>query len=113
MVEAGVRMFTDDGNCVPSARLLRIALVYAKAFDDVVIAEHAEDASLAEGGQMHEGLHSSSLGLRGQPAEAEEVIVARDLAVARPTGGRLHVCHVSSARSVELIRAREGARASG
>ncbi len=104
MVEAGVHMFSDDGRCVPSARLLRNALVYAKAFDDVVIAEHCEDASLAEGGQMHEGYHSYSLGLRGQPAEAEEVIVARDLAIARMTGTRLHLCHLSSARSVELVR---------
>ena len=104
MVEAGVRMFSDDGQCVPTARLLRNALAYAKAFDDVVIAEHCEDASLAEGGQMHEGIHSYSLGLRGQPAEAEEVVVARDLAIARMTGGRLHLCHLSSARSVELVR---------
>ena len=104
MVEAGVRMFSDDGRCVPTARLLRNALVYAKAFDDVVIAEHCEDASLAENGQMHEGFHSYSLGLRGQPAEAEEVIVARDLAIARMTGTRLHLCHLSSARSVELVR---------
>ena len=63
MVEAGVRMFSDDGKCVPTARLLRNALVYAKAFDDVVIADHCEDASLAENGQMHEGFHSYSLGL--------------------------------------------------
>jgi dihydroorotase len=104
MVEAGVRMFSDDGRCVPTARLLRNALVYAKAFDDVVIAEHCEDASLAENGQMHEGFHSYSLGLRGQPSEAEEVIVARDLAIARMTGTRLHICHLSSARSVELVR---------
>ncbi len=104
MVDAGVRMFSDDGKCVPTARLLRNALVYAKAFEDVVIAEHCEDASLAEHGQMHEGLHSYSLGLRGQPAESEEVIVARDLAIARMTGTRLHICHVSSQRSVELIR---------
>lgn len=104
MVEAGVRVFSDDGRCVPTARLLRNALVYAKAFEGVVLAEHCEDASLAEGGQMHEGYHSYSLGLRGQPAEAEEVIVARDLAVGRMTGSRLHLCHLSSARSVELVR---------
>ncbi len=104
MVEAGVRMFSDDGRCVPTARLLRNALVYGKAFDDVVFAEHCEDASLAEGGQMHEGYHSYSLGLRGQPAEAEEIVVARDLAIARMTGSRLHLCHLSSARSVELVR---------
>jgi dihydroorotase len=104
MVSAGVRMFSDDGRCLPTARILRNALTYAKAFEDVVIAEHCEDASLAEAGQMHEGYHSDSLGLRGQPAEAEEVIVARDLAMARSTGGRIHLCHLSSARSVELVR---------
>jgi len=105
MAEAGVRVFSDDGRCVPTARLLRNALVYSKAFGEMVIAEHCEDVSLAEGGQMHEGSHSYSLGLAGQPAEAEEVIVARDLAIARLTGGRLHLCHLSSARSVELVRA--------
>jgi dihydroorotase len=106
MVEAGVRVFSDDGNCVPSARLLRNALVYAKAFPDgVVLADHAEDASLVEGGHMHEGLHSYSLGLAGRPAEAEEVVVARDLAMARATDGRLHLCHLSSARAVALVRA--------
>jgi dihydroorotase len=104
MVAAGVRVFSDDGRCVPTARVLRNALTYARAFDEVVIAEHCEDASLAEGGQMHEGYHSYSLGLRGQAAEAEEIVVARDLAVARMTGGRIHLCHLSSARSVELVR---------
>ena len=104
MVEAGVRVFSDDGRCVPNARMLRNALAYARAFEGVVIAEHCEDASLSEGGQMHEGYHSYSLGLAGQPREAEEVIVARDLAVARLTGGRLHLCHLSSAGSVEMVR---------
>jgi dihydroorotase len=104
MVEAGVRMFSDDGHCVPTARVLRNALTYARTFDGVVIAEHCEDASLAEGGQMHEGFHSYSLGLAGQPREAEEVAVARDLAVARLAGGRLHLCHLSSAGSVEMVR---------
>jgi dihydroorotase len=104
MVDAGVRLFSDDGRSVPNARLLRNALTYLRAFEDVVIAEHCEDASLAEGGQMHEGLTSSSLGLAGQPREAEEVVVARDLAIARLTGGRLHLCHLSSAGSVELVR---------
>jgi dihydroorotase len=105
MVEAGVRVFSDDGNCVPSARVLRNALIYAKAFGgEVVIADHCEDPSLVEGGQMHEGANSYTLGLAGRPAEAEELVVARDLALARATGGRLHVCHVTSARSVELIR---------
>ena len=104
MVDAGVRMFSDDGRCVPNARLLRNALTYVRAFDGVVIAEHCEDGSLAEGGQMHEGLISASLGLAGQPREAEEVVVARDLAIARLTGGRLHLCHLSSAGSVEMLR---------
>jgi dihydroorotase len=104
MVEAGVRVFSDDGRCVPSARVLRNALYYARAFPDVIVAEHCEDPSLAEGGQMHEGVHSYSLGLAGQPREAEEVIVARDLALARLTGGRLHLCHLSSAGSVDMVR---------
>jgi dihydroorotase len=106
MVDAGVRVFSDDGRCVPTARLLRNALVYAQAFGpDVVMADHAEDASLVEGGHMHEGLHSSTLGLAGRPAEAEDIVVARDIALARATGGRLHLCHLSSARAVELVRA--------
>ena len=104
MVEAGVRIFSDDGRCVPSARTLRNAIQYVKAFEDVVIAEHCEDSTLAEGSQMHEGLTSYSLGLSGQPREAEEIIVARDLAVARLTGGRLHLMHLSSAGSVERVR---------
>jgi dihydroorotase len=106
MVDAGVRVFSDDGRCVPTARLLRNALVYAQAFGpDVVMADHAEDASLVEGGHMHEGLHSSTLGLAGRPAEAEDIVVARDIALARATGGRLHLCHLSSAPAVELVRA--------
>jgi dihydroorotase len=105
MVAAGVRLFSDDGKPVPTARLLRNALLYVQAFgDDVVIAEHAEDTSLVEGGQMHEGIRSASLGLAGRPAEAEEIVVARDLALARATGARLHLCHVSSARTVEQVR---------
>ena len=104
MIQAGVRMFSDDGRCVPSTRVLRNALAYSRAFDGAIIAEHCEDASLAEGGQMHEGYHSYSLGLAGQPREAEEIVVARDLALARLTGGRLHLCHLSSAGSVSLVR---------
>lgn len=115
MVAAGVRVFSDDGQCVPTARLLRNALTYAKAFPhEIVIADHCEDASLVERGQMHEGLNSSTLGLAGRPTEAEEVTVARDLAVARMTGGRIHICHLTSARGVELVRAAkaEGVRVS-
>jgi dihydroorotase len=105
MVDAGVRVFSDDGSCVPTARILRNALTYAKAFPhEIVIADHCEDASLVEAGQMHEGAHSYALGLAGRPAEAEDIIVGRDIAMARMTGGRLHICHVSSARSVDLIR---------
>jgi dihydroorotase len=105
MVAAGVRVFSDDGNCVPTARMLRNALTYAKAFpQEIVIADHCEDASLVEGGQMHEGVHSSALGLAGRPAAAEEIVVARDIALARMTGGRLHLCHLSTARSVDLVR---------
>ncbi|MFN2543918.1 MAG: dihydroorotase [Actinomycetota bacterium] len=103
MAGAGVRIFSDDGKCVQDARLLRMALEYAKGFD-AVIAEHCEEASLAESGQMHEGYHSSVLGLRAAPSAAEEIIVARDLILARLTGGRLHLCHLSAAGSVELVR---------
>jgi dihydroorotase len=103
MAAAGVRLFSDDGRCVQQSRVLRMALEYARAFD-VVIAEHCEEASLAEGTQMHEGYTSSFLGLAGQPSEAEEIMVARDLLLARLTGGRLHLCHLSSAGSVALVR---------
>ena len=103
LAAGGVRMFSDDGHCVQQARVLRMALEYSKAFD-AVIAEHAEEASLAEGSQMHEGYHSSVLGLAGNPAASEEIIVARDLMLAKLTGGRLHVCHLSSAGSVNLVR---------
>jgi dihydroorotase len=105
MVAAGVRIFSDDGNCVPNARILRNALTYAKAFpQEVVIADHCEDPALVDGGQMHEGVNSYTLGLHGRPAEAEEIVVARDLTMARMTAGRIHICHVSTARAVELIR---------
>ena len=104
MVDAGVRIFSDDGHTVPDARVLRNALTYARTFEGVVIAEHCEDPSLTDGGQMHEGYHSYSLGLAGRPRESEEIIVARDLALARLTGGRLHVQHLSSAGSVEMVR---------
>jgi dihydroorotase len=102
MAEAGVRLLTDDHNCVQSSRVMRLALEYAKTFD-VVIAQHAQDAALSEGWQMHEGHYSALLGLVGAPAEAETVVVARDLALARLTGGRLHVTHVSAAQSTGLL----------
>ena len=109
LAEAGVRLFTDDGRCVQSARVMRLALEYARAFD-VVISQHAQDEALSEGWQMHEGQYSALLGLRGAPAEAESTVVGRDLALARLTGGRLHVTHASAARTVDLL---QEARAQG
>jgi dihydroorotase len=103
MSSARVRLFTDDGRGVQDARLLRRAMEYLKGFGGIC-AEHCDDESLSEGGHMHEGEFSSRLGLRGQPAEAEEVALARDVALARMTGARLHVLHVSTAGSVEIVR---------
>jgi dihydroorotase len=103
LAEAGVRLFTDDHRCVQSARVMRMALEYARAFD-VVVCEHAQDEALSEGWQMHEGQYSALLGLTGAPSEAEEVIVARDLLLARLTGGRLHLTHLSAGGSVDAVR---------
>jgi dihydroorotase len=103
LAELGVRLFTDDHNCVQSAQVMRMALDYARAFD-VVVCQHPQEATLTDGWQMHEGPYSALLGLRGAPSEAEEVIVARDLLLARLTGGRLHLTHLSAAGSVEAVR---------
>jgi len=100
---ARVRIFSDDGHCVADAALMRRALEYVKAFDGV-IAQHAEEPRLTEGAQMNEGIMSARLGLAGWPAAAEEAIIARDVLLAGHVGSRLHVCHVSSAGSVELLR---------
>jgi dihydroorotase len=100
---AQVRMFSDDGTCVADARVMRRALEYVKAFDGVV-AQHAEDPRLTEGAQMHEGEVSARLGLAGWPAVAEEAIIARDVLLAGHVGSRLHVCHVSTAGSVDILR---------
>ncbi len=100
---AHVRIFSDDGHCVADPRLMRRALEYVKAFDGV-IAQHAEEPRLTEGAQMHEGEVSTRLGLTGWPAVAEEAIIARDVLLAEHVGSRLHVCHVSTAGSVELLR---------
>jgi dihydroorotase len=100
---ARVRMFSDDGHCVADPRLMRRALEYIKAFDGV-IAQHAEEPRLTEGAQMHEGEVSTRLGLTGWPAVAEEAIIARDALLAAHVGSRLHVCHVSTAGSVEVLR---------
>jgi dihydroorotase len=106
MADLGVRLFTDDGSCVQDGRLMRRALEYASALG-VTLAQHCEDASLAAGGHMHEGAWSSRLGIPGAPAEAEELIVARDVTLAAMTasrGARLHLQHLSTAGSLELLR---------
>ena len=100
---AKVRLFTDDGKGVQDALFVRRVMEYLIAFDGIY-AEHCEDAALAEGGQMHEGERSMSLGLRGVPSEAEELMAARDIALARLTGCRLHLLHISTAGTVELVR---------
>ncbi|WP_131747580.1 dihydroorotase [Frankia sp. Cppng1_Ct_nod] len=100
---AGVRMFSDDGHCVSDAVLMRRALEYVKAFDGV-IAQHAQEPRLTEDAQMNEGAVSARLGLSGWPAAAEEAIIARDALLAGHVGSRLHVCHVSTAGSVEILR---------
>ena len=100
---ASVRVFSDDGKCVDDAALMRRALEYVKAFDGV-IAQHAQEPRLTEGAQMNEGALSGTLGLAGWPAVAEEAIIARDVLLAKHVGSRLHVCHVSTAGSAELIR---------
>jgi dihydroorotase len=100
---AAVRVFSDDGKCVSDALLMRRALEYVKAFDGVV-AQHAQEPRLTIGAQMNEGAVSSALGLTGWPAVAEEAIIARDVLLAEHVGSRLHVCHVSTAGSVDVIR---------
>ena len=100
---AQVRVFSDDGRCVHDPVVMRRALEYVKAFDGV-IAQHAQEPRLTEGAQMHEGVVSAELGLAGWPAVAEEAIIARDVLLAEHVGSRLHVCHLSTAGSVEIIR---------
>ena len=100
---AQVRMFSDDGICVHDPVLMRRALEYVKAFDGVV-AQHAQEPRLTAGAQMNEGAVSAVLGLTGWPAVAEESIIARDVLLAQHVDSRLHVCHVSTAGSVEIIR---------
>ena len=100
---ARVRVFSDDGKCVSDALLMRRALEYVKAFDGVV-AQHAQEPRLTENAQMNEGELSGRLGMPGWPAVAEEAIIARDCLLAAHVGSRLHVCHVSTAGSVEIVR---------
>lgn len=103
LVEGGAVAFTDDDHPVVSAEIMRRALEYCRMFDKPVLS-HSEDPDLTRGGVMHEGVESMRLGLRGIPAAAEEVVLHRDLELARLTGGRLHVQHVSTAGGVALIR---------
>ncbi|MBI4772757.1 MAG: dihydroorotase [Deltaproteobacteria bacterium] len=100
---AGAVAFSDDGRPVSSSRLMRSALEYARAYDKPIIS-HAEDLGLSEGGCIHEGEVSAMTGLKGIPSEAEEIMVYRDIELTRFTGGKLHVAHVSTAGSVQLIR---------
>ena len=101
---ARVRVFSDDGDCVSDPMLMRRALEYVKAFDGV-IAQHAQEPRLTVGAQMHEGVVSATLGLTGWPAVAEEAIIARDCLLADHVDSRLHICHLSTAGSVEIVAA--------
>ncbi|HUP75348.1 MAG TPA: dihydroorotase [Acidimicrobiales bacterium] len=111
LVGLGVRMFTDDGTGVQDTRLMRRAFEYASGLApfaggaSITMAQHCEVTALAEGGHMNEGLWSVKLGIPGQPAESEELMVMRDLALARLTGGRVHFQHLSTAGSVAMVRA--------
>jgi dihydroorotase len=104
MAALGVRLFTDDGTGVQDARLMRRALEYGAGLG-VTLAQHCEDAALAGGGHMHEGEWSSRLGIPGQPAEAEELMVMRDIALARLTRATIHFQHLSTAGSIAMVRA--------
>ncbi len=103
MVGAGAVAVSDDGKPVVSSQLMRTALEYARTFG-IPVADHCEDPTLALGGAMNEGLVSARLGLKGIPAEAEEIMAIRDILLARLTGGHVHLCHMSTRGSVELIR---------
>ncbi|HEY2824791.1 MAG TPA: dihydroorotase [Gemmatimonadales bacterium] len=103
MVGAGAVAVSDDGRPVASAHMMRTALEYARTFG-IPVANHCEDPSLFKGGVMHEGIVSTRLGLKGIPSAAEEIMVARDIQLAELTGGHVHLCHMSTRGSVELIR---------
>jgi dihydroorotase len=103
LVGAGAVAVSDDGKPVASSHLMRTALEYARTFG-IPVADHCEEPTLAAGGAMHEGLVSTRLGLKGIPAAAEEIMVARDILLAELTGGHVHLCHMSTRGSVELIR---------
>ena len=103
MVRAGAVAISDDRRPVTNAQLFRRALEYARSFD-VPVAAHEEDLDLSDGGSMHEGAVSTRIGLRGMPTSAEEVMVARDVLLAELTGGRLHLCHLSTSTALDLVR---------
>jgi dihydroorotase len=103
LVGAGAIAVSDDGKPVVSSHLMRTALEYAQTFG-IPVADHCEDPTLSAGGAMHEGLVSTRLGLKGVPAAAEEIMVARDILLAQHTGGHIHLCHMSTRGSVDLIR---------
>jgi dihydroorotase len=103
MVGAGAVAVSDDGKPVVSSHMMRTALEYAQVFG-IPVADHCEDPTLSAGGSMHEGLVSTRLGLKGIPAAAEEIMVARDILLSELTGGHVHLCHMSTRGSVELIR---------
>ena len=103
MVGAGAVAVSDDGKPAVSAQLMRTALEYARTFG-IPVADHCEEPTLAAGGAMNEGITSARLGLRGIPAEAEEIMAIRDMLLARLTGGHIHLCHMSTRGSVDLIR---------
>jgi dihydroorotase len=103
MVGAGAVAVSDDGKPVVSSHLMRTALEYARTFG-IPVADHCEEPTLADGGVMHEGLVSARLGLKGIPAAAEEIMVARDILLAELTGGHVHLCHLSTRGSVEFVR---------
>lgn len=103
MVAAGAVAVSDDGKPVASAHLMRTALEYARTFG-IPVADHCEEPTLAKGGAMNEGVVSARLGLKGVPSEAEEIMAIRDILLARRTGGHIHLCHMSTRGSVELIR---------
>jgi len=103
MVRAGAVAISDDRKPVVNSQLFRRALEYARSFD-VAVAAHEEDLDLSDGGSMHEGAVSTRIGLRGMPTSAEEVMVARDVLLAELTGGRLHLCHLSTSTALDLVR---------
>ena len=103
MAKAGAVAISDDRRPVGNALLMRRALEYARSFD-IPVAAHEEDFDLSDGGSMHEGAVSTRIGLRGMPTSAEEVMVARDVLLAELTGGRLHLCHLSTAIALDLVR---------